>query len=131
MRTFQPFVKRNQFMTGRLILSAAENSPDFVNKQNLLKFEISVATHLGLSFVFFVYRKPGEDDMMENYPSFTSQYFTDSGNVSRSDASVHAENQRLRDMLEKERYRRKVITQTTGQHQQIVMFKDICSCFGV
>ncbi|WAR28879.1 CNTRB-like protein, partial [Mya arenaria] len=35
-------------------------------------------------------------------------YFTgDSGNVSRSDASVRAENMRLRDMVEKERYRRK------------------------
>lgn len=70
--------------------------------------------------ILFVTRKPGEDDMMENFPSFTSQYFTDSGNVSRSDASVHAENQRLRDMLEKERYRRKVIIYTTGQQQQIV-----------
>ncbi|XP_060572624.1 uncharacterized protein LOC132730664 isoform X2 [Ruditapes philippinarum] len=52
-------------------------------------------------------RKSGEDDLMENFQSFTSQYFTDSGNASRTDVSVHAENQRLRDMLEKERYRRK------------------------
>ncbi|XP_045201260.2 uncharacterized protein LOC123554904 isoform X2 [Mercenaria mercenaria] len=63
--------------------------------------------HRPLETSWNLMRKPGEEDLMENFQSFSSQYFTDSGNVSRSDASVHAENQRLRDMLEKERYRRK------------------------
>lgn len=52
-------------------------------------------------------RKPQEDELVENFPSFSSQFMVDSGNVSRSDVSLQSENQRLRDLLEKERYRRK------------------------
>ncbi|XP_052214338.1 CAP-Gly domain-containing linker protein 1-like [Dreissena polymorpha] len=62
------------------------------------------ATNMDMSWAPM--RKPDEE-IQETFPSFSSQYFTDSGNHSRSDASVHAENQRLRDMLEKERYRRR------------------------
>ena len=53
-------------------------------------------------------RKPQEEDLVENFPGFSSQFLVDSGNVSRSDVSLQSENQRLRDLLEKERYRRKV-----------------------
>ena len=56
----------------------------------------------------FYDRKPQEEDLAENFPSFSSQFMVDSGNVSRSDVSLQSENQRLRDLLEKERYRRKV-----------------------
>ena len=55
----------------------------------------------------FICRRPDEG-LFTNLSSFSNPYVTDSGNVSRSDTSLHAENQRLRDMLEKERYRRKV-----------------------
>ncbi|XP_060072945.1 protein lava lamp-like [Ylistrum balloti] len=51
--------------------------------------------------------KEDASELCENFPSFTSRIWSDTSNVSRSDNSLHQENQRLRDMLEKERYRRK------------------------
>ncbi|KAJ8310647.1 hypothetical protein KUTeg_012512 [Tegillarca granosa] len=46
-------------------------------------------------------------DLIENFPSFTSRMWTESANVSRSEGSLNSENQRLREAVEKERYRRK------------------------
>ncbi|XP_069103894.1 uncharacterized protein [Argopecten irradians] len=51
--------------------------------------------------------KQDTSELYENFPSFTSRIWSDTSSVSRSDASLHQENHRLRDMLEKERYRRK------------------------
>ncbi|XP_062610135.1 uncharacterized protein LOC134271922 isoform X1 [Saccostrea cucullata] len=53
--------------------------------------------------------KGGEDvsEILENFPSFTSKMWSESSNQSRSESSLYAENQRLREVMEKERYRRK------------------------
>lgn len=53
----------------------------------------------------------GVSDLLENFPSFASHVWSDSGNASHitsSELSLQAENQHLRVVLEKERYRRKV-----------------------
>lgn len=46
-------------------------------------------------------------ELLENFPSITACMWTDNSSVGRNDVSVHNENTRLREMLEKERYRRK------------------------
>ncbi|KAK3095311.1 hypothetical protein FSP39_013099 [Pinctada imbricata] len=46
-------------------------------------------------------------DLLENFPSFTSHMWSDTSNLNRSDSSLQAENNRLREVLEKERFRRK------------------------
>ncbi|KAL3848584.1 hypothetical protein ACJMK2_019434 [Sinanodonta woodiana] len=47
-------------------------------------------------------------ELYENFPSFFSSHvFSESINIPRTDTNLHAENQRLREMVEKERYRRK------------------------
>ncbi|KAK3604469.1 hypothetical protein CHS0354_007173 [Potamilus streckersoni] len=47
-------------------------------------------------------------ELYENFPSFFSSHvFSESINIPRSDINLQAENQRLREMVEKERYRRK------------------------
>ncbi|XP_033759340.1 uncharacterized protein LOC117341596 isoform X2 [Pecten maximus] len=51
--------------------------------------------------------KEDASEFYENFPSFSSRIWSDTSNVARSDTSLQQENQRLKDMLEKERYRRK------------------------
>ena len=49
-------------------------------------------------------------ELLENFPSITACMWTDNSSINRNDVSVHNENTRLREILEKERYRRKVIS---------------------
>ncbi|XP_052058156.1 uncharacterized protein LOC127698637 isoform X2 [Mytilus californianus] len=46
-------------------------------------------------------------ELLENFPSITACMWTDNSSINRNDVSVHNENTRLREILEKERYRRK------------------------
>ncbi|KAL5004393.1 hypothetical protein ScPMuIL_017849 [Solemya velum] len=49
----------------------------------------------------------GVSELLENFSSFTSHVWSESGNLSGTESSLQAENQHLRVVLEKERYRRK------------------------
>lgn len=72
----------------------------------------------------------GEDvsELLENFPSFTSKMWSDSSNLNRSESSLYAENQRLREVMEKERYRRKVCR---GPHirWRVISKSEICIDF--
>ncbi|CAG2186006.1 CNTROB [Mytilus edulis] len=46
-------------------------------------------------------------ELLENFPSITACMWTDNSSINRNDVSVQNENTRLREILEKERYRRK------------------------
>lgn len=59
--------------------------------------------------LFFSFKPDdGVSELLENFSSFTSHVWSESGNLSGTESSLQAENQHLRVVLEKERYRRKV-----------------------
>ena len=54
--------------------------------------------------------------------------WTDNSSINRNDVSVHNENTRLREILEKERYRRKVMRKgdtEKGREKGILEYKEI------